>query len=108
MQDGPDGWGKNITSWGDKIGVQFVDYLVENDRDQIRYYAELFKDVWCIAGGNSPRGKNKEQHCVVWRNDEIIHNPHPTDKRGIETFETITVIIIKNPQGMIFNCKDFK
>ena len=99
QQDGPDGWAKHLTKFSDRTGILFLDFNFENLPDCRASFLHELKDTYIIASGPSPRD-NTKQHAVIWRNGEIVHDPHP-DKTGIEGEPNIfTLMIIKDPQKL--------
>jgi hypothetical protein len=69
--------------------------------------SEAFRDCYCIVAGPSPRGidRDKEMHSCVWKNGEIVHDPHP-DKTGLPEITEMSFIISADPsldiQGSYF------
>ena len=47
-------------------------------------------DVFCIAGGKSPRGDF--QHAIVYYGNKLYHDPHP-DGTGIENIEDYIYLV---------------
>ena len=61
----------------------------------LKYDSELkLNGVYAILSGKSPRGP--WLHSVVWKDGEVIHDPHP-DNRGIENMQDVIVFVVKNP-----------
>lgn len=86
-----EGEGRNfdelLYEWNEKNDYRLVSVPWEDS------LLEVFRDCIVIAHGKSP-GKDYK-HAVVWRNGEIIHDPHPL-KIGIEKVELITIAVKKD------------
>jgi hypothetical protein len=51
-------------------------------------YMEYCKDKYYLVTGKSTRGVH---HITIWKNGEMVHDPHPT-REGILTLETFQTI----------------
>ncbi len=84
---------KSIRNFLNKFGYSYIDIEMSKEYDPI----DFLKDCWVIATGKSPRATKKEQrHAVVWKNGEIIHDPHPSGD-GLKEIEMYGVFIKMNP-----------
>lgn len=48
--------------------------------------ASIYPQGFAIVGGNSPRESREDGgfgHAVVWKDGELWHDPHPTDRTGL-------------------------
>lgn len=54
---------------------------------------ESLRDTWAIAGGRGPR---EFGHNVVWRNRQIVHDPHPS-RAGLLEIEDYIFFVAMDP-----------
>ena len=85
---------KHIREFVSRYGLSYVDISFQDGCDPM----DFLKDCWTIASGPSPRGtKEWHRHAVVWRNGEIVHDPHPAGG-GLKEIEMYGLFILKNPE----------
>ena len=85
-----------IRDFLDCYGLGYVDFTVAKDYKP----EELLLNCWIVATGPSPRGTEEwHRHAVVWRNGNIIHDPHPSGA-GLSTIDMYGVFITKDPAAM--------
>ena len=88
-----DTYWSNICKWCENKPFMLVSFYIPNEYDA----KEILKDCWCIASGLSPRRTEEwHRHAVVWRNGEIVHDPHPS-RLGLREIDMYDVFIWKNP-----------
>jgi len=95
MADGHEKYLEHLQAWCARKGLLFLPIkFIEGTIAK-----EFLRDTYVVAIGESPGAVKAEQnHAVVWRNGRIVHDPHPTDHRGIigEPFE-YDVFVVKDP-----------
>lgn len=85
---------RNLRKFLSKFGMSFIDVSMVEDCDPM----DFFKDCWVVASGKSPRAtEDWQKHAVVWRNGEIVHDPHPNGS-GLDEIEMYGVFIKQNPE----------
>jgi len=96
MENGEEGWSQRIDEFTMATRILLFDIDVsENNNEFLESLYAVFKDVYLIATGKSPRD-NSKLHAVVWRNEETVHDPHP-DKSGIQGSPTmLTIMVVKD------------
>ena len=72
------GWYEEVLKWLHNRGYHMVCW------DGIIHCSDF-----CIAVGDSPRGDF--QHCVIYKNNEMVHDPHPSGY-GLKKINQIWVI----------------
>lgn len=73
MEDGKENFDPKFYRWLISFGIHAMDVTLEGGQ------TSFYKDVPMIAGGRSPRGSNLEhRHCVIYQNDALLHDPHPS------------------------------
>lgn len=78
MRRGPASFEEYLSDWCTINNLIYHDFTCADE------LLDIFKGCYLIATGTSPRcPKGKNNHAVVWFNEEIVHDPHPRDKRGI-------------------------
>ena len=88
---------KNLRLFLSKYELSYIDIEFNENNDPI----DFLKDCWILATGPSPRGSKKwHRHGVVWRNGEIVHDPHPSGD-GLEKIELYGMFIEMNPSKHI-------
>jgi len=84
---------KNVRKWCADKPFILISISISEGYDP----KEFLKDCWVIASGPSPRGtKEWHRHAVVWRNGEIVHDPHPS-REGLKEIDMYDLFIIKDP-----------
>ena len=92
-QDGHD-YCKNLREFLSKFGLSYMDVSMQEGCDP----KDFFKDCWVIVSGPSPRAtEDWHRHAVVWKNGEIVHDPHPQGG-GLKKIDMYGVFIEKNPE----------
>lgn len=88
---GPKYYDEEIESWCDLINMIALDITLEHGA------LNLFRDTHIIAIGNSPRSTEGLKHACVYKNGEIVHDPHPDGTLISLPPYCFTVFIIKDP-----------
>jgi hypothetical protein len=92
--DGPGYW-ERVHEWCKDKPFGLISVTLQEGHDPLKF----FHDTWVIASGPSPRRKEEWQlHAVVWRNGEIVHDPHPS-QQGLKQITEYAFFIWKNPIG---------
>jgi hypothetical protein len=82
--------------WFDKCNK----YLAKHGLVLVMYGPKIFEvyknlaDLYCIAGGKSPRFNCN--HAVVFRKGKMVHDPHP-DNTGISDIQDYTFVFKLDP-----------
>ena len=86
-------YGKNLRRFLSKFSMSYMDVTMGEGCEP----EDFFKNCWVIAIGPSPRGTEEwHRHAVVWRNGEIVHDPHPSGA-GLGVIDMYGVFIEQNP-----------
>ena len=73
---------------------QLMNWLEVHNIELVRWdYEVQFKGYYLVVG-QSPRGDFK--HIVVYKNGEIVHDPHP-DNTGLKKIESTWLLVPFNP-----------
>lgn len=67
-------WVEELRRWLEPLGLSAMCVVFHDGSD-----GEVTKGVICAAGGHGPRGR---AHMVVWKDGEMVWDPHP-DGGGI-------------------------
>ena len=95
MEEGPEFFWDKLSDWTNKFNLKALDITFSSDE----FHLFWLKDVWVIAMGKSPRNANFD-HCVVWYNGKMKHDPHPDNLGTMGEPHTFTVFIVKNLSRM--------
>lgn len=84
---------RNLRNFLSEFGLSYIDIAMSEGHDP----EDFFKDCWVIAVGKSLRAtEDWHKHGVVWRNGEIVHDPHPSGA-GLEEIAMYGVFIKMDP-----------
>jgi len=91
MGNGPDYFNERVQAWCDEMNLIFMDVKII-DIEVLAYY---FRGVHIIVTGKSPRDP-ENMHCVVWKDGQIVHDPHPSKDGLVGDPEIFSVFIVKD------------
>lgn len=84
---------RNLRKFVQQFGLSYIDVEFNDAHDP----KDFLKDCWVVATGPSPRGTEEwHKHAVVWRNGDIVHDPHPSNK-GLNKIDLYGFFIVGDP-----------
>jgi len=90
MEDGSNHFNEKLETWSEALGIIILDVIPNEET------LELFRDVYWLASGPSPRFENTD-HAVVYKGKQFIHDPVP-DGNGLKEIppKSFTLFCIKD------------
>lgn len=85
---GEENWWKEQEAWLAKRGLGYIELQLPNTAIPVH------PDAFCIVVGESPR--TGKLHSCVYKNGEIIHDPHP-DNTGLITQDVLGLFYSLDP-----------
>ncbi len=103
MKAGPDKFSFHLDAWLNKRGLHSFDLTWDSPEDV--EWGVVLKDTYVISCGDSPRGKNGEQHACVYYNGKMVHDPWPGGCGYEKDPVKFTVITVQNPANVLLEVK---
>lgn len=86
---GDDEWFDRMNEWLHALGLVGIAFKTEDPT----FSRQWLRHAWCIVSGPASRGF---LHCTVWRNGELVHDPHPS-RDGLKAVHDVIVFASTDP-----------
>ena len=93
---GYENWFEKFDNFVAEHGYRIFWYKMKKENEYEDILGFTAKNCYLIACGKSPRGDF--DHCVIYKNGEMAHDPHPSNG-GIENVKDIMILVKINPKS---------